>query len=637
MIQLKWIRIGNGMKKIHIFGIFIAIILVLLLVNKTYSDVLYAKGDVNGDKIVDITDAKLIAKYIINKTNADEIDLDEADVNGDGSIKMNDVMLIATGKAAIKTDLIEGYFLDTQMSNSTDEAIIFKTYDDKLILIDTGYDYDYNIILSKLKDLSKTSTITIDYLIISHGHGDHYGSLSQLLDHVKDIGMEDDDFPGDTEIIINNFIYKEISLPSELKEKIHAKIENRINLKDYFYTKRLDIDDALEKAKEYIKGGYDDENEKFTGQLNDDELLYPSFNYQTGENSSVYTINSNIDMILFNVYDVYAAIAAKLGIERSKLCSTTTIYGTSDNGVNTLRRNTFYRFRTSTISFEGTKFFTTEANENTNAITTTPTNSTSEDFTTYFLDDGMCNENANSIAVLFKIKTGNSNKYIYVPSDLQNNGYTVAFDGYNDAITNWYSYRNSDDTSLKYEENIPKISSESYITEFTMNVTAATKKKIYKNTEELVFPVRVKAETKTAEAIANYIINENHDSLNDLVIYQQAHHGRNNAPSAINALNLNNGEVTKYSIGVSPYDSETAAHSFDYRTQVYTLSNTQKMYTGKKYPIDEAYCNGGGGVICTINSYGEYECHYVYSNFDEYKTVYRDGVCTLDPYDDEPK
>ena len=54
-----------------------------------------AKGDVNGDCNVDIKDAKILAKYIIEKrSNYDASKLILGDMNDDGKIKMNDVIAI---------------------------------------------------------------------------------------------------------------------------------------------------------------------------------------------------------------------------------------------------------------------------------------------------------------------------------------------------------------------------------------------------------------------------------------------------------------------------------------------------------------------------------------------------------------
>ncbi len=51
-------------------------------------------GDVNGDGVVDIQDAMLLARYAGQLIGEDALDLTAADMNSDGSINLIDVMLI---------------------------------------------------------------------------------------------------------------------------------------------------------------------------------------------------------------------------------------------------------------------------------------------------------------------------------------------------------------------------------------------------------------------------------------------------------------------------------------------------------------------------------------------------------------
>ena len=63
------------------------------------SDQLY--GDVNGDGLVDIDDALLIARYDAQLVTLTEQQLAVADVNGDGSVDIDDALLIAQYDAQI--------------------------------------------------------------------------------------------------------------------------------------------------------------------------------------------------------------------------------------------------------------------------------------------------------------------------------------------------------------------------------------------------------------------------------------------------------------------------------------------------------------------------------------------------------
>ena len=51
-------------------------------------------GDVNGSGVTDITDATLIAKYLVDLIEFDDNQKAAADVNGDGVVSISDVTLI---------------------------------------------------------------------------------------------------------------------------------------------------------------------------------------------------------------------------------------------------------------------------------------------------------------------------------------------------------------------------------------------------------------------------------------------------------------------------------------------------------------------------------------------------------------
>ena len=62
---------------------------------------------------------------------------------------------------------------------SSGDCSIIKTISNKVIMIDTGVDDNYSNIKSFLENIGVTK---IDYLIISHYHGDHVGNLASLMD-----------------------------------------------------------------------------------------------------------------------------------------------------------------------------------------------------------------------------------------------------------------------------------------------------------------------------------------------------------------------------------------------------------------------------------------------------------------------
>ena len=86
------------------------------------------------------------------------------------------------------TSLLEMKVVNTQYMSGcsgaeSNESIILKTSDNKIIMIDTAEDSQcqYNEIKNQLKALSGSNTPTINYLIISHSHSDHAGNLTRLL------------------------------------------------------------------------------------------------------------------------------------------------------------------------------------------------------------------------------------------------------------------------------------------------------------------------------------------------------------------------------------------------------------------------------------------------------------------------
>ena len=89
------------------------------------------------------------------------------------------------------------------------DSILFKTGNNKTIMIDTGGKGDenksksishHNIAKFKiLPSLKRKGISTIDYLILTHPHADHMGELPYLFEHlkIKNIILNSDGFPND--------------------------------------------------------------------------------------------------------------------------------------------------------------------------------------------------------------------------------------------------------------------------------------------------------------------------------------------------------------------------------------------------------------------------------------------------------
>ena len=99
--------------------------------------------------------------------------------------------------------------------HSTNESILLKTYDNKIILIDTANDR-LEFIVDKLKQVSGSENPTIDYLIVSHSHNDHSGNLKAILN--------------DDSITVKNIIYKKEHLSNNVYKIINSNAKPNTNI-----------------------------------------------------------------------------------------------------------------------------------------------------------------------------------------------------------------------------------------------------------------------------------------------------------------------------------------------------------------------------------------------------------------------
>lgn len=190
-------------------------------------------------------------------------------------------------------------------------------------------------------------------------------------------------------------------------------------------------------------------------------------------------------------------------------------------------------------------------------------------FYAYFDDELRrdCNNNANSIATLIKVKTSNGNQYMYFTGDLDNSGYPV--EGKNGIYGN--------NATLLFDKNTFKLSSETGMFGNQVN-----------DQKNLAA-----SETNVAKAIKNKI----GSGINNIKIYQISHHGINNAPDAIKLLNLNrSGVYAVYPLRSNPSTSKSFTQV---RTYYYTLSKSKKLVAGGKTKK---------GVYCIVKDLGSASC-----------------------------
>ncbi len=176
-----------------------------------------------------------------------------------------------------------------------------------------------------------------------------------------------------------------------------------------------------------------------------------------------------------------------------------------------------------------------------------------------------CASNADSFGILAEVKTIGKSRYMYLPGDLENGGYDTLF--------------NSGSNSPQIFDNVSFSNGE-----FKTDIT----------------PFKISSEKTTAEKIKNKLLNDS-ASTEDIVIYQETHHGINNDTQAVNTLGLNR-ESGIYAIqeGVVERIDNTG---FNYtKSYYYTLG---KIPSERKIRVGTY---GKSGVICTINILGDTLC-----------------------------
>ena len=432
----------------------------------------------------------------------------------------------SNGKTATATitvtnvTLFEAYFLNSINSPgfskklTTNNAFIFKTNDGKYVLSDTGISSDdiKNLIYKKLKELQGKTKVVVDYLIISHLDSDHYGNATKIL--------------SDKNFNIKNLIIKKEGSKTSYYNKIaKAATDNKV-------TKVIES--------------------------------------STLKDGASYTLNSNVKIYLFNTKDVFKG---KTGCTEYSKTDHAVGFVVSVSDLSTLAKDTNNKY----IYFEGEDYL--KNGGNTKIYTSDKVEFKIDGMKSRFYATSAlvnnCRSNSNSIATLFQIKTASGNKYVYVPGDLENNGYYPLgeFDtAYNQTIhgvakTYYYEY--------KLVNNVPK-----FIVK-NNKFTKSTKTPIVKAPSEYLTALNIKNKFK--------------DILGNIVIYQAAHHNLNNSEEAINTLNINRSDVYV----VSPSGNSSKSKNFRHIFSTYSLRNTQMLFTG----IEKQ-----NGIKCTITSSSKTKC-----------------------------
>lgn len=401
-----------------------------------------------------------------------------------------------------------------------------------IILIDTGNRDDniYIKIINTLKEISNAKTPVIDYFIISHSHTDHIGNLEKIL---KNENIE-----------IKNIIYK--------NEKWGSKQNSKT------------VEQIITSAKNNVSA------RKNMNIINTATLTKNTITYNL-------TSEENIKMTLFNLSDVYI----------NNDCSKQEVYIVK-----------FYAKTSGALKYKDKYIYLESIKPGASTLqysssgTIEDSNKKPEKRFYAHIDEktSLCNANANTIAVLFEVKTNKGSKYVYIPNDIENNGYSV-FGTYSESgLKQGFKYDTiyGNGTTYYYENTYKSTKSKN-------NSWTIKNDKFVKG----INSIKKASETRVANKIRETIGESN---LNNIVIYQQSHHGLNNAKDAIDTLKLNRSSGNKvYAIATNSHTGVSSNNALLARSYYYTLSNATILASGH-YKYD--------GIYCYIKYDDSYNCSY---------------------------
>ena len=455
-------------------------------------------------------------------------------------------------------DVAKLYFLNIHNSNTNDEiledrgaglSVIIQTKSKKYIVLDTGNKDNaiFKTIYNKLKELQKKDTMVIDYLIISHLDSDHYGNAADLISR--------------SDVKVKNVIIK--------YEGAYIKVSK--NKKNAYYN----IVDAAIKEKATI---YTSKNISLSFIQSNINSSLTSDRLHFLKEEGTITVDDYTKMTFYNVSDVFE------GVDCSQK-GTRVIYTQSYN-----KDLNYLKYKGKYIYFDGTEVTSDmpTASKVVHKLSDTVDVYKAKDclrsrwyaYTTDTLG-GVCRSNANSLAVMVTNKIehadkNNPEKYIYLTGDIENVGFGV-FPS---------NYTKGNETFKKVHGNGASI--------YYKNITFDGER--FKGE----YNIKAPSETRINNNIANSSKYKN--VKNNIVIYQQSHHGFNNAKDAIDALGLNNDKV--YAVAsTSTIVGEGAKRTF-YRCLPYNLTLTNTVSSGRFLYSGSSK----NGVYCNIKYNGEANC-----------------------------
>ena len=445
-------------------------------------------GDVNGDWIIDKKDARMLSRYIVNNdAENDSFYVDNADYTSDSNIKMNDVVKILKENTNGTVVFIptQGKTVNgdgTEDVYDANESILFRSTDGKLALLDTAQNRE--VVCDKISStihayagVSDDEIVDLDYLIISHSHLDHTGCLIHFLENSSRYSD-----PDRHKINIKNIVIKNESTADKYSSwnNVYSFVNDNKGTANLITTNSLDEGytitlgsgtDAMKLHLYNLSDVYENEPKCWNGSnLSEGKSIgFNAFNVNSGSNRLIIYDNNDNTIYPYLEKANSAAVSYTNDFKINKF---------DQNG----SRTYFYAFVRSDMQ---------EA----------------------------CDANANSIAVLAEVPIQtNDKKYLYFPSDLENNGYSHV-GNYNQVydvtltshgVSYFYKYDNSTQKFIVDNEN-----------------------KLIVDNDKIV---QIPREYEISLAIKNKI---GADNLDKLILYQASHHGINVDKASIDVLNIN--------------------------------------------------------------------------------------------------
>lgn len=423
--------------------------------------------------------------------------------------------------------------------NAPGNAIILKTLDGKYVLMDTG-PHTANIrsvIYDTLVNLQGKSQVTIDYLVLSHLDGDHYGNAVSFINN-------------------SNFSFKNIVLKHE------------VNKETVFQT----IAQAAANHNINIITSNDTATQEYLSSIGVTDYV------KISEGMAI-DVGKYLKLDFFNTTDVYKGKECKSGIGINWTASTSSSNNyikTSDNqyiyidgSEYSTRLNGEYPLASSKYPYADVTFKTTPT------LITKPNGSGINRYFYAYTAGAhtICQSNPNAFGVLAEVLTAGLKKYMYFPGDIENAGYGRLSSGANSAaIYEDVAFLNGD---------------------FINNIT----------------PYAIPSEDDTATAVYNKLANDATSLglpvdvlLNNIVIYQESHHGGNNSEKAVWKLGINRTSGI-YAIEEGSSNMATTSSYPMAKTYWYTLG---KIPAKNKIRVGD---NNIDGVHCTISTIGTTLCN----------------------------